>query len=341
MTFSIAKNNDGSHTYYNNAPYVCSNGITIADFYLQFETYGDAKNPVIVINHALSSSYHLCSTSSNQEKGWWENNIAANASIDTNKFFVICIANLGGNFGASNVANTHKDFSDLSVLDIVNSQIMVLDALKITNIYAIVGNSIGGFISLVMAIKLGDRVEKLISISSALRAYPDYKKIHKIQRDLIKQDSLWNNGNYLSNTFPGMLAARKVGLMSYIGEDDLAATFPNAQQRERYLNYNALKFCKNFDPMVYVKISEMVAGFDCEALLKLENISFSNLVAKATIISVTTDVLFLPQQQQELYTKIIDEGAVAKIVTISSTKGHDAFYTDNKIAAAIKEALAN
>jgi homoserine O-acetyltransferase/O-succinyltransferase len=341
MTFSITKNSDGSYIYHNNAPYVCANGVTIPDFYLQFETYGDIKSPVIVVNHALSTSCHLSSASGGPDKGWWENNVAANASIDINKFFTICIANLGGNFGASNAANTTKDFPSLSILDLAKTQIMVLNALNIKKIYAIIGNSIGGFASLMLAIKLGARVEKLISVSSSAKAYPNYQKIHKLQRNLIRQDPLWNDGKYLSNIFPGMLAARKLGLLSYINLSELTAKIPNSKQRKRYLNYNAIKFCKNFDPMVYVKISEMVSSFDCEALLKLENISFSNLSAKTTIISVTTDALFLPQQQQDLYAKIIDLDIVAEIITVSSSQGHDAFYTDNKIAAAIKDALSN
>ena len=329
MSFSITKNSDGSYIYRNNAPYVCTSGVAISDFYLQFETYGKAGNPVVVINHALSSGSHVSSASLNPDKGWWENHVGIGASVDTNKFFVICISNLGGNFGASNA--TDKDFPSLSVSDIANTQIMVLNALNIKNVYGVIGNSIGGFVSLMLAFKLGGRLEKLISISSAAKAYTNYKEIHQQQQDLIKKDPLWNNGNYTTNTFPGMLDARRLGLLSYI---DLAK-FPAGQQRERYLNYNALKFCKTFDPMVYLKISEMVSSFDCES----EGFSFGDLAAKVTVISVTTDVLFLPQQQQDLYDKIIASGAKAAIVTIDSEKGHDAFYTDDNIAAAIKYEL--
>lgn len=320
--------------YRNNAPYVCTSGIAITDFHLQFETYGDSGNPVIVINHALSSGPHVRSTSLNPEKGWWESHVGLDASVDTKKFFVICIANLGGNFGSSNA--TCKDFPSLSISDIANTQVMVLNALNINNVYGVIGNSIGGFISLMLALKLGSRLEKLISISSAAKAYENYKKIHQQQQDLIKQDPLWNNGNYTTNTFPGMLNARKLGLLSYIDLADLTAKFPEISQRERYLNYNAIKFCKTFDPMVYLKISEMVSSFDCDN----EGLSLSNLAAKTTVISVTTDVLFLPQQQQDLYDKVIASGGKAAMITVDSEKGHDAFYTDDKIAVAIKDALA-
>lgn len=331
MTFSITKNNDGSYTYRNNAPYICKGGEVIPDFYLQFETYGNPDDPVVVVNHALSSGCHLRSSNLNPAKGWWEGHVADGAVIDTKKFFVICIANLGGNFGASNVANSGKDFPSLVVADIANTQIMVLDALGIEKVHAVVGNSIGGFVSLEMAVRLADRAEKLISISSAAKAYDNYKEIHRKQQELIKQDPMWNGGNYNINTFPGMLEARKLGLLSYIDLAELKAKFPQQHQRERYLNYNARKFCKTFDPMVYLKISEMVSGFKCEGL--------EGLAASVTVISVTTDVLFLPQQQQDLYESIIAAGASAEIITISSNKGHDAFYTDDKIALAIKEAL--
>src|SRR5690606_26511652 len=93
---------------------------TLSSFDLIIETYGTLnsdKSNAVLICHALSGSHHAAGFHSNEDKkaGWWDNMIGPNKSIDTNRFFVVCVNNIGSCFGSTGPTSVNPDSSQAQV----------------------------------------------------------------------------------------------------------------------------------------------------------------------------------------------------------------------------------
>jgi len=343
----IIQNPDGSFTYFHDKEFVFDSGEVIDELFLTFETHGNIDLPAVVINHALSSNFHIKSSKKNPNPGWWEKNIGPNNHIDTNKYFVICIGNLGSYLNCSNPSSInkktnlkyHSNFPEVSVNDIARAQLIVLKAMNIAKIHALIGNSMGGYIALTLAMHLEHKLTKLISISSAYKSYPTNNAIHSIQRGMIINDPNWNNGNYSEKNFNGFINARKLGLISYFNPDYLNNRWDDPADLESYLDYNAKKFCDSFAPHTYLSCLDTMDAFDINKYTNSGQSPFEKIYALTTIIAVDSDHLCSHQQQQELLKKLQQHKVEANLTTVKSTKGHDAFYTDVNIAKEIAAAL--
>src|SRR5437016_903346 len=94
----IIEQPNGVQIFQNPAPFTFASGAQINPLVLAFETYGTlspAKDNAILIHHALSTNSHVASHSKNSERGWWEAMVGPGKAVDTKRFFVICINNLG------------------------------------------------------------------------------------------------------------------------------------------------------------------------------------------------------------------------------------------------------
>ena len=89
-------------TFHSAAPLPLKSGAVLPEFTLVYETYGmlnaDASNAVLVC-HALSGNHHVAgyTDAADQEGtlGWWDNLVGPGKPLDTNKFFVVGVNNLG------------------------------------------------------------------------------------------------------------------------------------------------------------------------------------------------------------------------------------------------------
>lgn len=318
---------------------------------LVYETIGH-MNPeqdnIILINHALSTGSHVCSHEQNTTPGWWEAMVGPGKAIDTNRYFVICINNLGSCYGSSGPASinpeTQKfyqcDFPLLTITDMVRSQYLLLEHLGIKKLYAVIGNSMGAMLSLTWAILYPTMVQRLISVSSCYKSYPMSVATHQLQREMIELDPHWNNGYYEKQPTQGFLLARKFGLLSYRNPAELSARFTEAGSLESYLEYNAQKFVQRFDANCYIYLQAAMDMFDVTAGYDDRLTPFRGIQANTLVISVSSDMLFPPQQQQELYQMLKDANVRATMVMHDSNFGHDAFYADPTINAHIKAFLA-
>ncbi len=326
-------------------PFTFSQGGQIEPLELAYETYGELspeKDNVVLIHHAISTSSHLTSSTENPEKGWWEADVGPGKAIDTDKFFVICINNLGSCFGSSGPASTNpetgnayrQDFPEIRMQDIAASQKLLLDQLGIKQLRAVIGNSMGGMISLQFALQYPHMVKKLISVSSCYRSYPVSIAYHTIQKEVMQLDANWNGGYYEKNPTQGLKLARKIGLLSYRDENDLNTRFLHEGDIREYLDYNAEKLSSRFDTNSYFYLLNAMDEFDA---LSDDKNAFNKIKAESLILSVTTDVLFPPAQQQELDEELRAANCNVTFKSIESSYGHDAFYADPKIANAIMQ----
>ena len=276
---TVTQQADGSYLFQSPHDFTCDSGAVLAGFQLRLAIYGSQTNPVILVNHAHSTSYHLAAQASNPQKGWWEDMVGPNKPIDTNRYCVICIGNLGSYVGCTNPTSLdpesqqpyRTDFPALTIHDITKTQIMALEALRVTTVHALIGNSMGGFIAQTLACLLGSKLSHLILVATAHKTYPCTQILHQIQRACITADPAWHNGAYTSSNFAGMRQARALGLLSYFNPCYLNTRFPNKEDLDSYINYNVEKFCKHFDANTYLSISNTMDTFDLGVYSALTN----------------------------------------------------------------------
>ena len=89
-------------------------GASIRGYSLSYETYGTLnadKSNAVLICHALNASHHVAGVYADQPSnlGWWDNMIGPGKPVDTDKFFVIGVNNLGSCFGSSGPMHANPD----------------------------------------------------------------------------------------------------------------------------------------------------------------------------------------------------------------------------------------
>jgi homoserine O-acetyltransferase len=355
----------GYSTFVHDEPFDCHWGGRLEHFELAYETWGElspARDNAILLHTGLSASSHAHSHERNPVPGWWEDFIGPGLAIDTNRFHVICTNLLGGCYGSTGPPSmdpatgrpygTH--FPILTVGDMVRAQLRLLDHLGIERLHASVGASLGGMQSLELAARVPERVERLISISAALRSYPQSIAIRFVQRQALMADPDWAGGHYYGASFPhrGQRVAREIGTITYRSGPEWQERFGRRRrgngpprldedfQVESYLAHQADKFCLQYDANSYLYISKAMDLFD----LLEEGEDGVPLVDRvrcpALVIGVTTDILFPLWQQHELSEALEKRGVPLDYLEIDAPYGHDTFLIDvERIGGAVKAHL--
>ena len=219
-------------------PLHLSSGHTLPSYRLAIETYGelnaDASNAVLIC-HALNASHHVAGISAENpdDIGWWDNMVGPGKPVDTNRFFVIGVNNLGSCFGSTGPATIRTDtgkpwgaaFPVLTVEDWVRAQARVADRLGIRRLAAIMGGSLGGMQALSWAITCPDRIAHCVVIASTPRLSAQNIGFNEVARRAIITDPDFHGGDYYAhNTVPrhGLSVARMVGHITYLSDDDMA-----------------------------------------------------------------------------------------------------------------------
>ena len=342
-------------------------GASIREYDLSFETYGtlnaDKSNAVLVC-HALNASHHVAGTYAGQDKseGWWHNMIGPGKPLDTERFFVIGVNNLGSCFGSTGPMHVSPDtgrvygadFPVVTVEDWVNAQALLLDALGIQTLAAVMGGSLGGMQALSWALQYPDRVRHAVVIASAPNLTAENIAFNEVARRAIQTDPDFHGGNfYQHGTVPkrGLRIARMIGHITYLSDDVMnakfgrkliAATQSEAErnffystleaefQIESYLRYQGDKFAEYFDANTYLLITRALDYFD-PARAYSGNLSqaLARASAKFLLVSFTTDWRFAPARSREIVKALLDNKRDVTYAEINAPHGHDAFLLDD------------
>lgn len=360
MSSEITRQPDGSWRYHSNQPFALESGDSLAQLELVYETWGELnadKSNVIVLHHALSVGAHAASSEQNATNGWWQDMVGPGKAVDSNRYYVICINNLGSCFGSSGPTSLNlatgtpynARFPDVTIGDMVNSQKQLLDELGIERVYGMVGNSMGAMLSLIWAIEYPQSVERLMLSCTAYKAYPANIANRHIQQSAIRIDPAWNNGDYTSNeALEGFKLARKLGLYTYRNSAEWNRRFNSHEDKAaddkeitRYMDYNADKFVQVFDANSYLTITTAMDSYDVTRGYDSNQAAFSRITAKTTVISEEFDILFTPQQQDELYACLQEAGVETEFIRHHSQFGHDAFLVETeRFGGYLREFLA-
>lgn len=355
-----------------NEPLYLESGRLLEEFEIIYETYGELnadKSNVIVICHALSGSHHAAGRYENEAKaGWWDKFIGDKKAIDTEKYFVICSNNIGSSYGSTNPLSinptTKKEyrlkFPVLTITDIVSAQMKLYESLGIKNAVAVIGGSMGGMQALCYSIEYPYFAKHYIAMACTAYTRPWVIACNKIAIEAIRHDQNFQNGNYTKEDLKarglvGLAVGRMAGLVAYlspalfnkkfardyVSTDGLYELFGRFEI-EKYLEHNSYSFPKFFDPLSYLYICKTINIFDAGRNKdKLED-AFMKIAGKLHLISFKDDMLFFPQEMQEIRDIMVQIGKKDQVsyLEVDSSSGHDSFLVEvEKFEEYVKEIL--
>ncbi len=343
-------------------------GASIRGYDLSFETYGelnaDHSNAVLVC-HALNASHHVAGVYAGQEKseGWWDNMIGPGKPVDTDKFFVIGVNNLGSCFGSTGPMHTNPDtgrvygadFPVVTVEDWVDAQARLLDVLDIQTLAAVLGGSLGGMQALGWSLQYPLRVRHAVVVASAPNLTAENIAFNEVARRAIVTDPDFHGGHFYQHGVTpkrGLRIARMIGHITYLSDDVMNEKFgrqlrdtlvgeegPGAYkystqdvefQIESYLRYQGDKFAEYFDANTYLLITRALDYFDpARAFDGNLSLALARASAKFLLVSFTTDWRFSPQRSREIVKALLDNRRSLSYAEIDAPHGHDAFLLDD------------
>lgn len=351
-------------------------GRSLQGFRLAYETYGTLnaqKSNAVLVCHALNASHHVAGVYADEKggaqqrtQGWWDNMVGPGKPLDTNRFFVIGVNNLGSCFGSSG-PNTlcpqtgqiwGADFPVVTVEDWVNAQALLLDYLGIEQLAAVMGGSLGGMQALSWTLQYPDRVRHAVIIASAPNLTAENIAFNEVARRAIITDPDFYEGHYhQKGVIPrrGLRIARMIGHITYLSDDVMNEKFGRmlADPKERgldvlekayqyttqqtefaiesYLRHQADKFAEYFDANTYLLITRALDYFDpardYDGHLAQ---ALSRSKADYLLISFTTDWRFSPARSREMVHALLQNQRRVSYAEINAPHGHDAFLLNDE-----------
>lgn len=335
-------------------PLTLKSGAVLPTFDLAYETYGTLnhdKSNAVLICHALSGTHHVAGKYSENDKypGWWDNLVGPNKPLDTNKFFVIGVNNLGGCHGSTGSASINpatgkpwgSAFPIVTVEDWVNSQARLLDFLGLPSLAAVIGGSLGGMQALQWTLAFPNRVRHALVIASAPNLTAQNMAFNEVARQAIITDPEFHGGDYYAhNAIPrrGLRIARMLGHITYLSDDamgakfgrklknDIQYSFDAEFEMESYLRYQGDKFAGEFDANTYLRMTRALDYYD-PALPFNNDLTAALKQAKAhfLVVSFTSDWRFSPARSREIVKALLDNELTVSYAEVTASHGHDAF----------------
>ncbi len=342
-------------------PLQLASGRTLESYELVFETYGQLNSDhsnAILICHALTGHHHAAGYHSADDKkpGWWDHYIGPGKAIDTNRFFVVSLNNLGGCHGSTGPTSINPatgklwgpDFPRMRVRDWVESQARLADKLGIEQWAAVIGGSLGGMQAMRWALEHPQRLRHCIVIASAMKLTAQNIAFNETARQAIVSDPEFHGGHYRDhNSYPkkGLAVARMIGHITYLSDGVMGQKFgrelrsgsfqqgqdePIEFQVESYLRYQGDAFSHKFDANTYLLMTKALDYFDLAREYDHNPVNaFSQAQCKFLVVSFTSDWRFAPERSREISNALMGANKAVSYAEIESNFGHDAFLLPN------------
>ncbi|MGE5094096.1 MAG: homoserine O-succinyltransferase MetX [Betaproteobacteria bacterium] len=341
-------------------PLILKAGKTLASYELVYETYGELnadRSNAILVCHALSGNHHVAGCYAGEPKrlGWWDNMIGPGKPVDTDRFFVIGVNNIGGCHGSTGPASIDRatgqpygaSFPLVTVEDWVASQARLMDRLGIRTLAAAMGGSLGGMQAMQWTLSFPDRIRHALVIAAASRLSTQNIAFNDVARQAIVSDPNFHGGNfYAHGVIPahGLKLARMLGHITYLSEDLLMEKFGRVLKRdeygfnyevefeiESYLRYQGDKFAQVFDANTYLLMTKALDYFD-PAKETGGDLARALSAAKAGffVASFQSDWRFPPERSREIVKALVASRKAVTYAEIDAPHGHDAFLLDDR-----------
>ncbi len=340
-------------------PLALASGARLGHYHLVVETYGTLnaqRSNAVLICHALNAGHHVAGVAADNPKniGWWDNMVGPGKPVDTNRFFVIGINNLGSCFGSTGPMSTNPAtgkpygaaFPVVTVEDWVDAQARVADRFGIEQFAAVMGGSLGGMQALSWAIRYPQRVRHCVAIATTPKLSAQNIAFNNVARTAIQSDPDFHGGDfYAHGVVPksGLRVARMIGHITYLSGDDMSEKFGRSMKAaeyafgygvefevESYLRYQGDKFSEYFDANTYLLITRALDYFDPA---KATGGDLARALAPARcgffLASFATDWRFPPPRSREIVEALIANDRDVTYAEIDAPHGHDAFLLDD------------
>ncbi|MDR2012941.1 MAG: homoserine O-acetyltransferase [Rhodanobacter sp.] len=348
-------------------PLLLRSGASVANYTLVYETYGTLnakRDNAVLVCHALNASHHVAGVYAGKphSKGWWDSMIGPGKPVDTDRFFVVGINNLGSCFGSTGPMHTNPatgrawgaDFPVVTVEDWVDAQARLLDALGIDTLAAVMGGSLGGMQTLSWTLQYPQRVRHAVVAASAPNLTAENIAFNEVARRAIVSDQDFRGGHFYEHAVVpkrGLRIARMIGHITYLSDDIMNAKFGRELrnvvegagtngyryttqdiefQIESYLRHQGDKFSEYFDANTYLLITRALDYFDpARAHGGDLRAALAPASAQFLIVSFSTDWRFSPARSREIVKALLDNRRSVSYVEINTTHGHDAFLLND------------
>ena len=348
-------------------PLTLRSGATIAGYELVYETYGTlnaARTNAVLVCHALNAGHHVAGYYAERpdEIGWWDSMVGPGKPVDTDRFFVLGVNNLGSCFGSTGPMSPNPatgkpygpDFPVVTVEDWVHAQARLADALGIERFAVVMGGSLGGMQALAWTYLYPERIAHCLAAATAPKLSAQNIAFNEVARRAIITDPDFHGGSFYEHgVVParGLQVARMIGHITYLSDDVMAEKFGRALRRrvdevvlrddyrftfdvefeiESYLRYQGEKFSKYFDANTYLLITRALDYFD-PALAFDGDLARALAPAQADflIVSFTTDWRFAPERSREIVEALLANGRRVTYAEVDAPHGHDAFLLED------------
>ncbi len=343
-----------THYHTLSRPLDLESGASLFDVIIAYEQYGrkDNKN-VILVCHPLTGDAHAAGFHAGDTKpGWWDGIIGPGKALDTNRYCVIATNVLGGCKGSTGPSSMNPatgkpygiTFPVITIRDMVHAEHRLLEELGITELYAVIGGSMGGMQAMQWSVEFPAFVRHVICIASAGYSTPMHIAFGAVGRAAIMSDQHWHNGEYSPAEKPvqGLSLARMMAHITYLSDESMHTKFGRRLQKsgafgygfdtefsvESYLQHQGEMFVERFDPNSYLYITKAVDYYDLTKNGSLTE-GLAETEAKFLIISVSSDWLYPPYLSQEIMFALTANGKEARYAEIVSPHGHDGFLLEN------------
>ena len=350
------------------SPFRTELGATLERVDLAYETWGEPEadgSNIILILHALTGSAHVASHPDVEDDptGWWEEVVGPGKAIDTDRYFVVCANALGSCYGSTGPRSIAPDgrrydlrFPQLTVRDLVNAQLLLLERLGIERLAAVVGGSLGGMQAIEFAASAPELADKVFVIAAANVFHTQGIAYNEIQRRAIMLDPEWVEGSYEPGAGPGrgIALARMLGMVTFQSDPLMTARFGRNPARynawsefqgrydvEGYLHYQGDKLAERFDANTYLYLSRVMDGHDIGRGRGGELAVAESIAARCIYVGIDSDILFPACHVRASAEIVAEAGGDAVYREISSFNGHDAFLNQvDQMGAILREELA-
>ncbi|MGH8875542.1 MAG: homoserine O-acetyltransferase family protein, partial [Acidimicrobiia bacterium] len=281
--------------------------------------------------------------------------------LDTGRLAVLCVNYLGGCYGSTGPSSPDPTtgrpygsrFPSLTIADMVDSQMRLVDPLGIERLHAVTGGSVGGMMCLSLATRYPERVGIVIPIAAGLEV-TTLQVIHNFEQSFaIVTDPEFRGGDYYGGPGPqrGLALARMIGHKTFVSlsaleerarreviqHEDLGG-YRVADPLESYMLHQGRKFVERFDANTYLKVMEVWQRFDLvkeAAAADLEELLSRCRSQRYLIFTIDSDVCFYPEEQGRMAAALKAAGVPVGRVTVHSDKGHDSFLIEPDLYRAL------
>lgn len=324
-----------------------------------YETYGTlnaARDNAVLVCHALSGDSHVARHDAADDPGWWDCLVGPGKHLDTTRWFVVCANVLGGCRGTSGPNSTDPrsgrpygaSFPEITMGDVVRTQVALIDHLGIPRLRAVVGGSMGGMQAMIWATRYPNRVDAVALLATAHRLGAQALAFDVVARNAILRDPDFAGGGYYDREHGpevGLAIARMLGHITYLSRESMQDKFEADRHRPRplatafeaqfsvgsYLAYQGERFVERFDANTYLRLSMAIDRFDLGGTPEALRQAVAPATCRWLVVSFSSDWLFPVPQSRELVRALLAAGQRVSSCEIESRAGHDAFLLESEL----------